>query len=352
MFGKGKVVSLSDLSLRKLNLDINSLPEGSHKKIYVQCQRCNEVFLRERRHLHQFHACPTHVIRDDGVRLKWCNKCRNFLTYEQFTVNNARYDELASLCKTCVNQIGWFKWAISRKRSECKKLGVPFDICVDDLLEIYDRQCGCCVYGGVLLEFGTNSLRSISIERVDPAIGYIKSNVVLASKAMNWAKNNASLNDFSELLLEVSEWVTRCPVRLEFIKTHKDAAIPRRGRATDAGYDIMSVEDITIKPNIMTNVHTGIIVCAPPGYYFTIEGRSSLWMKGVMPFRGIIDATYQGQLMVAMTNGSDSPYVIHKGDRIAQIILHRVLNIDFNEVNEFTPVEEGRGKAGFGSSGK
>jgi dUTP pyrophosphatase len=356
MFGKGKVIPLSDINLRKLGLGNSS--EGLRGKIYVQCQRCNEVFLREQRNLHQFHACPTHIIRN-GVKLKWCNKCKSFLTYEQFDVNDIRHDKLSSLCKICANQsqsfgtpMSWFASEISKKRSECKESGIPFDICLYDLLKIYEQQCGLCAYGGIMLEFGTNSLRSAFIERVDPEIGYVKGNIILVSKAMNWTKNNASLDDFLEFLLEISEWTTRCPVRLEFIKTDKDAVIPRRSRTTDAGYDIVSIEDITIEPNIMTNVRTGIIVCAPPGYYFTIEGRSSLWMKGVMPFRGIIDATYQGQLMVAMTNGSDSPYNIRKGDRIAQIILHRALNIDFNEVREFTPVEEGRGEAGFGSSGK
>jgi hypothetical protein len=86
MFGKGKVIPLSDINLRKLGLGNSS--EGLRGKIYVQCQRCNEVFLREQRNLHQFHACPTHIIRN-GVKLKWCNK--NNLMLMIFDMINYRH---------------------------------------------------------------------------------------------------------------------------------------------------------------------------------------------------------------------------------------------------------------------
>jgi dUTP pyrophosphatase len=337
MFEKGIVVPLS------LSDDLSQY-HNSRKMAHVRCQRCNEVFIRERCDLHKFHACPTHITKD-GAKFKLCDKCQKFLTYDNFRSGESL------LCVTCINKnISWFNSAISNVRLECGKSGVPFDISMDDLLKLYDLQGGRCVYSGVMLEFDTNSSRHASVECVDPVIGYVRGNVVLVSRVMNWIKNNDS--DIMALLLEISGWMASSPVRLEFKKTHEDAVVPQRSRVTDAGYDIVSIDDVVIKPKVMTNVRTGIIVCAPPGYYFTIEGRSSLWMKGVIPFRGIIDATYQGQLMVAMTNGSDSPYIIHKGDRIAQIILHKAFNIDFNEVDDFTPVKNGRGAAGFGSSGR
>lgn len=367
---KSKVVPLRDKTFKEFNINIDELKFKSHKKIYVQCQRCNEIFLREYQHIHQLHACPTHVVRNDGTKLKWCNKCGQFLTYTLFGKNAARHDGLNSVCKVCANTMpaakrkcvrmkkerltvnGWLKWIIKSKRSECKKKGMPFDIDEDYLNSQYQQQNGRCVYSGILLEFWTNSQRSASLERIDSSRGYIRGNVVLASKIMNWAKNVTKVDDFIKILDEISDFVKDRPVRLEFKKLHKDAILPMRSRTTDAGYDVSSIEDISIEPNKMVNVNTGLIICAPPGYYVTLDGRSSLWMKGIIPSRGIIDATFNGPLMVALTNGSDIPYFIKKGDRIAQILLHRVINVDFSEVNEFTPVENGRNNAGFGSSGR
>jgi dUTP pyrophosphatase len=143
------------------------------------------------------------------------------------------------------------------------------------------------------------------------------------------------------------------PVRFEFRLTDtKNGKLPYRKRVTDAGYDIASVEHVIVPPHGVVNLSTGIRVACPPGTYFTIEGRSSMWINGVMPHRGIIDSGYNGDLMVALMNISDVPYEVKIGDRIAQIIGHRHFNIDFCEVHDFSPDYDTRGTAGFGSSGK
>jgi dUTP pyrophosphatase len=132
---------------------------------------------------------------------------------------------------------------------------------------------------------------------------------------------------------------------------HPDAKPPLRKRTTDAGYDIASIEDVIIPAHGMHDVHTGIIVASPPGHYLTVDGRSGMARKGVMPFRGIIDATYCGELMVALMNISDIDYKVSKYDRIAQIIAHKQIHLDFVEVEKFGPDYDQRGTAGFGSSG-
>ncbi len=99
-------------------------------------------------------------------------------------------------------------------------------------------------------------------------------------------------------------------------------------------------------------VSTGICISCPEGYYFTIEGRSGLYSKGIFPTRGIIDAGYTGEIKIGLYNTNKVDYNIEKNDRIAQMTLHKAYNIDFTNVNEFSPDYKTRGDAGFGSSGK
>jgi dUTP pyrophosphatase len=141
-------------------------------------------------------------------------------------------------------------------------------------------------------------------------------------------------------------------VKLETKLIHGDAKLPFRKRTTDAGWDLYSVENVAIEPQSTTNVHTGICISAPEGYYYTIEGRSSMFMQGITPNRGIIDATYCGEVIVSLVNMSDKEYKVIVGDRIAQIILHKYYNAEFFVVDEFSPDYNKRGTAGFGSSGK
>jgi len=141
-------------------------------------------------------------------------------------------------------------------------------------------------------------------------------------------------------------------VKLETKLIHPDAKLPFRKRTTDAGWDLYSVEDAVIEPQMTENIHTGICISAPEGYYYTIEGRSSMFMEGITPNRGIIDATYCGEVIVSLVNKSDEKYKITLGDRIAQIILHKSYDAMFFTVSEFSPDYNKRGTAGFGSSGK
>lgn len=140
--------------------------------------------------------------------------------------------------------------------------------------------------------------------------------------------------------------------RLEVKLVHSLARVPSRSRITDAGYDLSSVERKVLKPHSSTMIATGIRLACQPGWYYTIEGRSSLWSKGIVPNRGIIDSTYCGDLVVSLTNWNDTEYVVEPGDRIAQIILHRQYDAVFDVIEEFSPLYNQRGHAGFGSSGK
>lgn len=370
MYGKGTVIPLVDKTLKEFNVEFSTLNEGSHKKVYVQCTRCQEVFLRERRHLGQLHNCPTHKIREDGVKLKWCNSCQQFLTYLAFKKNTNRYDNLSSVCQECCNHVPsaiaknntrshkrktdfnyWLFSYYKNKVAYCKKHGMLLEPDVDKLIEMWHNQNGRCYYSQLHLEFGTNSLRSATLERIDSSKPYTIDNTVWASKAVNCMKNNSSYDEFITLLPELN-FARHLPIRMECKLIHPDAKVPFRKRTTDAGHDIYSIEKAIIPARGTNNIHTGIIVSCPEGFYYTIEGRSSMWMKGVTPFHGIIDATYCGELMIALMNITDVDYQIEKFDRIAQIIPQKCWDIDFTVVQDFGPEYNQRGIEGFGSSGR
>lgn len=140
-------------------------------------------------------------------------------------------------------------------------------------------------------------------------------------------------------------------VQLQAKLLEPQAKLPFRARDTDAGYDLYSIQDATLQPGRATIVRTGIAISAPAGYYYTIEGRSSLWIQGIFPNRGIIDATFCGELVVSLVNTRQESYRVKQGDRIAQLLLHRQLHAHFQLVQDFSDSYNQRGQLGFGSTG-
>lgn len=141
-------------------------------------------------------------------------------------------------------------------------------------------------------------------------------------------------------------------VKIEISLRHRGATPPNRIRDTDAGFDVYSMEDVKIGPGDIVNINTHMAVVAPRGYYFTVEGRSSLYKVGVVPFRGIIDGGYTGDMVVSLMNVSKEPYYILRGDRIAQLVLHKLERAKLVLVDEISPEYNIRGTSGFGSSGR
>lgn len=150
---------------------------------------------------------------------------------------------------------------------------------------------------------------------------------------------------------------------LKIKKLHPDAIIPTRAHNTDAGYDLYSLEDVSIQGGHTVKIKTGIAIQPPKGYYGKISERSSLGSKGLSVRGGVCDQGYTGEYVVCITNlntpdifnGSDwlaNPnyvYEILKGDKIAQVVFHRYGDFSIEEVEEFE--ETDRSDKGFGSSG-
>lgn len=131
-----------------------------------------------------------------------------------------------------------------------------------------------------------------------------------------------------------------------------DAQVPHRAKETDAGYDIYSVQDVDIEPLTYREVDTGIQLACPKGWYYTIDGRSSMHRAGIVASRGIIDATYTGTIFVQLYNKNTITYRVKKGERIAQFTVHRVIDAGFKIVETFSEAYDVRGTSGFGSTGK
>lgn len=131
---------------------------------------------------------------------------------------------------------------------------------------------------------------------------------------------------------------------------------PLRSSPDDAGFDLHACLPPYLPRGEYTLADTrklfwtGTSVNIPKGYYGQIQGRSGLASKGVVPHLGVIDAGYTGEIGVILFNHGDGPVTVKDGDRIAQIIIHKLPNVRFHAVEAFP--DTARGDNGFGSSGR
>lgn len=145
-------------------------------------------------------------------------------------------------------------------------------------------------------------------------------------------------------------------IRISFVKTHEDAHLPERNNKEyltgDTGYDIYAVEDVCIQPHSTINVPIGLdIGYIEQGYWIRIESRSGMFFRnGITAFAGVIDCSYRGKLGAALINNTDIEYKVSKGDRIAQLVVYKLIEpvITWAEHKD----ETSRGDKGFGSSGR
>lgn len=135
---------------------------------------------------------------------------------------------------------------------------------------------------------------------------------------------------------------------------HPDAILPRyaHGPDEDAGMDLHAVEDVLLEPGVPALVPTGLAIELPPGYEAQIRPRSGLALRHAITLPNApatIDPGYRGEIRVILLNLGRAPYCVHKGDRIAQMVIARYEAIEWVEA-ELS--ESRRGAGGFGSSGR
>jgi len=144
-------------------------------------------------------------------------------------------------------------------------------------------------------------------------------------------------------------------VRVLDPRVGRDFPLPHYATPGSAGLDLRACLDapLTLEPGRAELVPTGIAIhLDDPGLAAVLLPRSGLGHKhGVVlgNLVGLIDSDYQGQLMVSCWNRGATPYTIAPGERIAQMVIVPVVQVDFEIVEQFT--ESHRGAGGFGSSG-
>ncbi|MXP40616.1 dUTP diphosphatase [Altererythrobacter soli] len=144
----------------------------------------------------------------------------------------------------------------------------------------------------------------------------------------------------------------RVPVQVTRLPHGEGLDLPRYATAGAAGMDVLSAEDLVLEPGARHAVATGLAVAIPPGYEIQVRPRSGLALKhgiSVPNAPGTIDSDYRGELKVILINLSGEPFPIHRGDRVAQIVLAPVTLAEWQEVAELD--ETARGAGGFGSTG-
>jgi len=135
----------------------------------------------------------------------------------------------------------------------------------------------------------------------------------------------------------------------------KEVPLPRYMSAGAAGMDLYAAveETVVLNPGDIKLVPTGLIISLPEGYEAQIRPRSGLALKhGITMVNspGTIDADYRGQIGLIMTNLGPEPFEINKGDRVAQMVINRVVRAVLAEVDEMDDTT--RDDGGFGSTGR
>jgi dUTP pyrophosphatase len=143
-------------------------------------------------------------------------------------------------------------------------------------------------------------------------------------------------------------------MRIRIKRLREEARLPAyaHGPAEDAGLDIYAAEDAVLEPQAPLAVATGIAIELPPGYEAQIRPRSGLAAKHAITVPnapGTIDPSYRGEIKVILLNLGREPYRIHAGDRIAQMVVARYEQVEWEE-GELNGTR--RGEGGFGSTGK
>ncbi|MEW4281789.1 dUTP diphosphatase [Priestia megaterium] len=177
-------------------------------------------------------------------------------------------------------------------------------------------------------------------------------------------------------------------VNVKIKRLSEDAVIPKYAHEGDAGFDIVASEDVIIEPGETKIVPTGLAIALPPGYEAQIRPRSGITVKTKLRVQlGTIDAGYNGEIGIIVDNIApivfetvkdeegkrfesftssviydikhtfvktdgeyiDGAYLVRKGDRLAQIVINQVEQVQFSIVEELDKTERGAG--GFGSSG-
>jgi dUTP pyrophosphatase len=144
------------------------------------------------------------------------------------------------------------------------------------------------------------------------------------------------------------------PMRVKIRRLSPDATLPlyAHGPQEDAGMDLRAIADAALEPGVPQAVPTGLAIELPPGFEAQVRPRSGLALNHAITLPNspaTIDPGYRGEIRVILLNLGREPYHVHRGDRIAQLVVARYEPVEWDE-SELNDTR--RGENGFGSSGR
>ena len=142
---------------------------------------------------------------------------------------------------------------------------------------------------------------------------------------------------------------------LKVKKLRPEAKLPTKGSEGAAAFDVYANESRELWGGRFDRISTGIALEIPAGHYVEVHSRSGLaYDFGVIAFPGVIDSDYRGELFILLSSlideDDDDNYLVQRGDRIAQIVLKKLVPTRIEEVAELS--ETKRGTNGFGFTGR
>jgi dUTP pyrophosphatase len=143
-------------------------------------------------------------------------------------------------------------------------------------------------------------------------------------------------------------------VRVMRLEGNQDMALPSYETEGASGLDLRAAVrgELTLHPGDIRLVPTGMAISLPAGYEAQIRPRSGLALKhgvGMVNSPGTVDSDYRGEIGLVLINWGKVPFVIKRGDRIAQMVVTRVSRAEVLEVDRLETTA--RGEGGFGHSG-
>ncbi len=141
-------------------------------------------------------------------------------------------------------------------------------------------------------------------------------------------------------------------IEIQVVRLRAEATLPGRAYVGDAGLDLATCERLELGPGERAVVPTGLAVAIPEGFAGFVQPRSGLAARhgiALVNSPGLIDSGYRGELRVVLLNtDSERTFVAEPGERIAQLVVLPVPELELVEVDELPGTE--RGVRGFGSS--
>ncbi|MEI7824140.1 MAG: dUTP diphosphatase [Chlorobiaceae bacterium] len=143
-------------------------------------------------------------------------------------------------------------------------------------------------------------------------------------------------------------------LKVKIVRLNKQASLPVYATAHAAGMDISAcIEDpVTLQPFTTALIPSGFAIELPEGYEAQLRPRSGLALRSMISLPNTpatIDADYRGEVKVILINYGKEPFIVRHGDRIAQMVIARVEQVRFEEVDELGSTV--RGEGGFGHTG-